>query len=61
MLARLSAPSGVPAWQAWLGLLGVLACAALAIWLGGRIFRMGILFQGKLPKFRQVLIWAIRG
>ncbi len=61
MLARLSAPSGVPAWQAWVGLLGVLACAALAIWLGGRIFRMGILFQGKLPKFRQVVIWAMRG
>ena len=61
MLARLSAPSGVPAWQAWVGLLGVLVCTALAIWLGGRIFRMGILFQGKLPRFRQVLIWAIRG
>jgi ABC-2 type transport system permease protein len=61
MLARLSAPSGVPAWQAWAGLLGVLACTALAVWLGGRIFRMGILFHGKLPRFRQVLRWALRG
>ncbi len=61
MLARLSSPSGVPAWQAWVGLCGVITCAALAVWVGGRVFRMGILFQGKLPKFRQVLQWAARG
>jgi ABC-2 type transport system permease protein len=61
MVARLSAPAGVPAWQPWAGLLGVLVCAALAVWIGGRIFRMGILFQGKLPKFGQVVRWALRG
>jgi ABC-2 type transport system permease protein len=61
MLARLSSPSGVPPWQAWGGLLGVLGCTAIVIWLGGRIFRIGILFQGKLPNFKQILHWAIRG
>jgi ABC-2 type transport system permease protein len=61
MLARLSAPSGVPDWQVWAGLCGVLICTAVAVWIGGRIFRMGILFQGKLPKLRQVLQWAVRG
>jgi ABC-2 type transport system permease protein len=61
MLARLSAPSGVPPWQAWIGLLGVLGCTALVVWVGGRIFRIGILFQGKLPRLKQILLWAIRG
>jgi ABC-2 type transport system permease protein len=61
MLARLSAPSGVPDWQVWAGLCGVLICTAVAVWIGGRIFRMGILFQGKLPKLRQILQWAVRG
>lgn len=61
MVARLSAPGDIPFWQPWAGLFGVLACTALAVWIGGRIFRMGILFQGKLPKFSQVVRWAVRG
>lgn len=61
MLLRLATPEGVPTWQACLGLLGVLAATAFALWLGSRIFRVGILMQGKLPKFSQILRWGFRG
>jgi len=61
MLLRLSTPSSVPAWQAWLGLLGTIIFGAFSVWAGGRIFRVGILTQGKSPKFTDLIRWAIRG
>ncbi len=61
MVLRLAAPGGVPAWQAWAGLAGVLATTALTLWIAGRIFRVGILLQGKAPKFSEILRWGLRG
>jgi ABC-2 type transport system permease protein len=61
MLLRLSTPSGVPAWQPWIGLAGALLFGAFSVWAGGRIFRIGILSQGKPPKFSQMLRWAWKG
>jgi hypothetical protein len=40
---------------------GMLLFAILFGWCGGRIFRIGILAQGKAPKSRNILRWAIRG
>lgn len=37
----------VPAWQIAAGLLGLLICAAAAIWVAGRIFRLGMLRYGQ--------------
>ena len=61
MLLRQSTPAGVPGWQPWLGLAELLVCTGIAIWAGGRIFRIGILMQGKPPKFGEIVRWAIRG
>ncbi len=61
MLLRLSTPGGIPAWQPWVGLVGVLLCTILAVWAGGRIFRVGILMQGQPPKIGRILHWAIKG
>lgn len=61
MLLRLSAPGGIPAWQPWVGLVLVLLATAFALWLGGRIFRVGILMQGKPPRFLDILRWGFRG
>lgn len=61
MLVRKAAPAGIPAWQPWVGLVGVVLFTALAIWAGGRIFRVGILMQGGAPKLSNMIKWAIRG
>jgi ABC-2 type transport system permease protein len=61
MLLRMSTPSGVPLWQPWVGLAGAVAFGALSVWAGGRIFRVGILAQGKPPRFTQMLRWAWKG
>lgn len=61
MLLRLSTPAGVPGWQPWVGLAGVILCGALGVWAGGRIFRIGILMQGKAPRLIDLARWAIRG
>lgn len=61
MLLRLSSPEGVPAWQPWVGLIGVVIATAAALWLGSRVFRVGILMQGKAPSLREILRWGFRG
>lgn len=50
-------PFGVPLWQEALSLALLFATALLFIWLGGRIYRMGILMYGKKPSFRQIGRW----
>ncbi len=61
MMLRMSTPAGVPTWQPWVGLLGLIACTLFCVWAGGRIFRVGILMQGQAPKIGQLIKWVIRG
>jgi ABC-2 type transport system permease protein len=61
MLLRKAAPVGIPAWQPWIGLVGVILFTGLVVWAGGRIFRVGILMQGGPPKLSNLFRWAIRG
>jgi ABC-2 type transport system permease protein len=61
MLLRQASPVTIPAWQPWVGLAGIIALTLLAVWLGGRIFRIGILMQGKPPKLTDVVRWAFKG
>jgi ABC-2 type transport system permease protein len=61
MLARVSVPPGIPWWQPVLGVVGVLLATLACVWVGGRIFRVGILMQGKGPKFSDLIRWAIKG
>lgn len=58
MVLRQTTPTGVPAWQPWAGLAGVLVCTLLSVWLAGRIFRVGLLMQGKPPKLGELVRWA---
>ena len=61
MLLRQAVPGGVPAWEPWVGLAGVLLCTLAGVWAAARIFRIGILFQGTTPKVGEILRWAVRG
>jgi ABC-2 type transport system permease protein len=61
MLMRQATPGGVPVWQPWVALVGVVATTLLFIWAGGRIFRVAILMQGTPPKLQHLVRWAIRG
>jgi len=61
MMMRQSLPGGVPRWQPWLGMVGVVAFAFFAIWAAARIFRIGILSQGKAPKLAELAQWVMHG
>jgi ABC-type Na+ efflux pump permease subunit len=61
MILRLSTTVAVPAWQPWLGLAGVLLTTVLLVWVGGRIFRVGILLQGQPPRLGNLVRWILRG
>ncbi len=61
MLLRQSTQSTIPAWQPWVGLAGVIFTTIFIVWVSGRIFRVGILMQGKPPKIKDLLRWAVRG
>jgi ABC-2 type transport system permease protein len=60
MLLRQALPGGVPWWQPCVGFVGVIACAVAMIWAGSRIFRIGILSQGKAPKLAELAQWVLR-
>jgi ABC-2 type transport system permease protein len=61
MTLRLSTTATIPAWQPWVGLAGVIGFALLAVWAGGRVFRVAILMQGKSPHLPSMIRWALRG
>ena len=60
MLMRQALPAGVPWWQPWVGLVGIIVWAVAVVWAAARIFRIGILSQGKVPKFSELAQWVAR-
>jgi ABC-2 type transport system permease protein len=61
MLLRQAMPVGVPGWQPWVGLTGVILWTIAGTWIAARIFRVGILMQGQSPKVAELLRWAWAG
>jgi ABC-2 type transport system permease protein len=61
MLMRQGTPAGVPWWQPLLGLAGMLAFTGLLLFAGARVFRLGLLLQGKPPRLGEILRMAWRG
>lgn len=61
MTARLAVPPGIPFWQPALGMVVVVATTLFCVYAAGRIFRIGILMQGKGPKFSELIRWVVRG
>ncbi|MCH7525941.1 MAG: ABC transporter permease [Planctomycetes bacterium] len=61
MMIRKAVPPGIPAWQPYLGMLLVILTTVFCIFAAGRIFRVGILMQGKGAKFSEMLRWVVTG
>lgn len=60
MLTRLAATPAPPAWQLALGLVLTASAMAACIFAAGRIFRIGLLMQGKPPNLPELLRWIRR-
>ena len=59
MILRLTAATEpVPLWQIVAATAWGLVCAAGLLWLAARIFRVGVLMQGKPPTPKELLKWA---
>jgi ABC-2 type transport system permease protein len=61
MLARIGIPPGPVWWQPLVGVVMVLALTAACVYAAGRIFRVGILMQGKGARVAQLVQWVFRG
>ena len=61
MMLRLATGQTIPIWQPLVGIvLTTLSTLAIVI-VAGRIFRVGILWQGKTPKLSEILRWGLSG
>jgi ABC-2 type transport system permease protein len=61
MMLRQAASPMVPLWQPMLGMALVVAATIVCIFAAGRVFRVGILMQGKAPKITELFAWIVRG
>lgn len=61
MTARIAIPPGVPWWHPWVGVVIVLATTLLCVWVASRIFRVGLLMQGKGASFAEMAKWVMKG
>lgn len=60
MTLRLATSVTIPAWQPWVGLVGVILFTLLVVWGGSRIFRTAILMQGVPLKFSNIMRWMTK-
>jgi ABC-2 type transport system permease protein len=61
MIARMAVPPGIPWWQPLVAVAGALTTTTLCVYVAGRIFRVGLLMQGKGAKLGEMVQWVIRG
>lgn len=61
MMLRMGTGTTIPLWQPVLGLVLTVIATAFIVFLAARIFRVGILWQGKTPKITEILKWAFTG
>ena len=58
VLARLASATPPPLWQVLGAMATGLAGAAVAVWFAAKVFKIGLLMQGKPPSFGTLVKWA---
>jgi ABC-2 type transport system permease protein len=53
-------PPGPPLWQVLVSVALLLAATGGVVWAAGRIFRVGLLMQGKPPNIPELLKWIMK-
>jgi ABC-2 type transport system permease protein len=61
MMLRMATGQSIPSWQPILGSILTLIATLFIVVVASRIFRVGILWQGKTPKLSEILKWAVSG
>jgi ABC-2 type transport system permease protein len=61
MMLRISMHPGPPAWQVALSAVFVTGTVLLFVWAAGRIFRTGLLMQGKSASIAEMIRWVKAG
>jgi len=61
MMLRMSTSATIPIWQPLVGLVILVVATIICVYVAARIFRVGLLWQGKTPKFSELVQWAFRG
>lgn len=52
---------GAPLWQPLVSIVGILITIVIVAWVAGRIYRVGILMQGKRPTLPELMRWVREG
>jgi len=58
MLLRIALRPGPPMWQVAVSVAGMTCTALVLVWAAGKIFRTGLLMQGKSATFAEMLKWV---
>jgi ABC-2 type transport system permease protein len=58
MLLRIALRPGPPMWQVAVSVAGMTCTAVVLVWAAGKIFRTGLLMQGKSATFAEMLKWV---
>lgn len=61
MVLRIAASGAVPVWQPLAGIAIMVVFTLAVVAAAGRVFRIGILAQGKAPSILELARWAVRG
>lgn len=59
MLMRMALTPAPPAWQVALSVVLTTVTSVAVAWVAGKIFRTGLLMQGKAPSLRELLRWVV--
>jgi ABC-2 type transport system permease protein len=57
MILRMAIPPGVPLWQVLLSVIFLMTTTGVVVWAASRVFRIGILMQGKAPNLPELMRW----